>query len=245
MGNYKSVSEVMREISDNSEIAAGNWKVAVCLGHSDKYDHQVFLLYIESCLIEGASLFVTQEDFNLQFSKKVKPFLGKTGLVYSDTERRFKETIEVIYKKKKCINDCNIDELVGSVIPDEVVKGYYNNLCVFVNNNLDLFGERKDKTSDDEEINYYNPKIHSGAFLRDSMYMEKYKCSDNSPALALKIEQFKILCDIDLNRYQVKDVVQAFISRGYILTGGSATIDKDLTLSKGNQERCYVLDLSR
>ena len=77
------------------------------------------------------------------------------------------------------------------------------------------------------------------------MYMSKYKWSDYSRALALKIEQFKILCDIDLNRYQVKDVVQAFISRGYILTGGSATIDKDLTLSKGNQERCYVLDLSR
>ena len=227
------------------ETKVGNWKLAVCLGHSDKYDHEVFLLYIESLLIKGAYLFVTQEDFNFKFSKKVKPFLGKTGLVYADTERKFKDSISDIYDDEEYIKNCNIDELIGSVIPDEVVKEYYNNLCRFVNNNLDLFGERKDKTSDDEEINYYNPKIHSGAFLSDSMYMSKYKCSDNSPALALKIEQFKILCDIDLNRYQVKDVVQAFISRGYILTGGSATIDKDLTLSKGNQERCYVIDLSK
>ena len=118
MSNFKSVSEAMSEISAKKQSAAGNWKVAVCLGHSDKYDHQVFLLYIESILIEGASLFVTQEDFNLQFSKKVKPFLGKTGLVYSDTERKFKETIEYIYETELIVKDCNIDAFLIE-LPEE------------------------------------------------------------------------------------------------------------------------------
>ena len=248
MAGYKSIKEVMNEIDSKSADVQNLWTVSVCLGKSAKYDHPVFLLYIKSKLIKDASIFVMQEDFNLHYSKKVKPFLGKTGVVYSYTEGKFKEEIEALFRDGMIVEDCDIDGLIGSVVTDEWVGKYYSNLCNYVKNNAEQFGERKDKSDSEEEnetSNDYNPRLHLGAFLRDAMYMGKYRCSDNGAALALKIDQFKILCEIDLNRFQVKDVVQAFISRGYILTGDSKTVEKDITLSRGNQERCYVIDLSK
>lgn len=247
MAGFKSIKEVMNEIDSKSADVQNLWTVSVCLGKSAKYDHPVFLLYIKSKLISDASIFVMQEDFNLHYSKKVKPFLGKTGVVYSYTEGKFKEEIEALFRDGMIVEDCDIDGLIGSVVTDEWVEKYYSNLCNYVKNNTEQFGERKDKSDSEENeaTNEYNPRLHLGAFLRDAMYMGKYRCSDNNAALALKIDQFKILCEIDLNRFQVKDVVQAFISRGYILTGDSKTVEKDITLSRGNQERCYVIDLSK
>lgn len=245
MNKFKSITEVMNEI-DSVKIEVKRWNIAVCLGKSAKYNHDVFLVYIESAMVEGASCFIMQNEFNLHFGQKVKPFLGLTGIVDNTTERAFKDAISQIYDEDRIIRNCNIDELVGSVVPDDIAKKYYSNLCLYVKNNPELFAERKEKSqiNEDETIEVYVPRHHLGAFLCDSMYLDKYKCVTGKPALALKVEQFKILCDIDLNRYQVKDVVQAFISRGYILTGEqSNTVEKDLTLSRGNQERCYVLDI--
>lgn len=260
------------------------WNVKVYKGKYSGFNHDVIAIKLESKLIEEAKLSFLYQDLNLNFSKKIKPFMATVYNVNSQTERLLKDYANcVIGSWKEYADDAgkakkpsnffdlsgedkgvdglsSIDELLGSFIPTDEISSYYKNIKRFVSENMTLFAERGSlkKTEQGSEENSAEDSVfdkhkHLGAFLTDSYYCEQYKVANSGNSkeaggypLAVTIDQLKNIADINLEQYQIKDVVQAFVSRGYILRGeGSKTIEKDLTLSPKTQVRCYVLDIGK
>lgn len=291
------------------------WKLTVYKGKYSKYKHEVLAVKLQSEIIPEAEQVFLYDTFNLEFGKKVKPFMAMFGSVDSSTENTMhiraegiidawmlvqekeKKSEDVSYKLKElaanfkqlpCECEINgvtknikdINELLGSAVGDDEITKYYNNIKQYVRDNISEFAVRKlSKASNSSHTNKvlnvfkeysgYTKNKHLGAFLIDEQYTKQYQVTNRSKAaeyeemgedvdiatlekclesacypLALRVEQFKILTDMSNSQHQVKDVVEAFVQRKYILTGEkSNTIEKDLMLASGVQERCYILDL--
>lgn len=238
---------------------------------------------LESKLIKEAKLSFLYQELNLNFSKKIKPFMATVYNVDSKTEKSLKDYVNCIISSWKdytvrgkdkpsdffdlSAEDAgvdglsSIDELLGSFIPADEISTYYENIQRFVSENMTLFAERgslkntaQEKDEDDNAEDFvFDKHKHLGAFLTDTHYCEQYKVANSGNSkeaggypLAITVDQLKNIADINIEQYQIKDVVQAFVSRGYILRGeGSKTIEKDLTLSPKTQVRCYVLDIGK
>ena len=107
-------------------------------------------------------------------------------------------------------------------------------MCKRRRRNSKRCGSRKSKS--------FIPKYHIGAWLTNEQYKSKF----GNNALALCVDKFKVIADINLDKHTVKDVVTNFVKNGYITCGiGSSTVEKDITLSRGNEVRCYVLDVDK
>ncbi len=354
--------------------ALDDWKLTIYKGGHSKYKYEILAVKVQSNIIDGAEEVFLYDTFNLEFGKKVKPFMARLGSVSSSTEAEMHAKADSIIRawrlckdleKKEADEqasitneltqnnisrikelaknfiqlpyDCemngeskhieDINGLIGSVVGDDEIKTYYENLVAYVKNNITEFAVRKlsktpkqkkgeDQENSDEkkqelasgnensekqelaekketdvfelfkEYNGYSKNKHLGAFLIDKQYTEKYKVCKSSEApenqsenfddvsqnvntsdsnthedtdtnvttpeelllkgcypLALRVEQFKVLTDMSGGQYQVKDVVEAFVKKDYILCGNSKTVEKDLTLASGVQERCYIIDL--
>lgn len=262
-----------------------NWKVSVYKGTYSGFNYDVLAVEIESTFIPEAKLSFLYQDLNLNFTKKIKPFMATVSLVSSGDEDNLKNEVSLIIEKWKRYKEGNdkkpdnffdlssdtrtkyrsIDEVLGGFIPNDEIDDYYENIKTFVKNNTTLFAERgniktSDENADKDNINnVFDKAMHLGAFLTDEQYRVQYevcnkdkdyatdeeaKISGKYP-LAVKLEQFKNIADINLEQYQVKDVIQAFIAKKYILRGNSKTIEKDLTLSPKTQVRCLVLDIGK
>lgn len=260
-----------------------DWDVKIYKGKYGSYNHDVIAIKLESKLIKEAKLSFLYQDLNLNFSKKIKPFMATVYNVNSQTEKLLKEYVNCIISSWKEYIDgkatkpvdffdlssedagvdglSSIDELLGSFIPADEISSYYKNIQKFVSENMTLFAERgslkntaqeKDEDGNADDVVFDKHK-HLGAFLTDPHYCEQYKVANSGSTkenggypLAVTVDQLKNIADINLEQYQIKDVVQAFVSKGYILRGeGSKTIEKDLTLSPKTQVRCYVLDIGK
>lgn len=303
-----------------------NWKVNVYKGPYSGFNYDVLAVEIESVFIPEARLAFLYQDLNLNFAKKIKPFMANVSLVSSSDESDLKNEVSLIiekwksYKKLKEIEKNkelkegeeskeseelkeneeskkseeskeetikkpdnffdlssddesergdkyrSIDEVLGGFIPNDEIDDYYENIKTFVKNNLTLFAERgslkisdEDADKDNVKNNIFDKSMHLGAFLVDEQYRVQYEvcnkdktyASDDEDKmngkypLAIKLDQFKNIADINLEQYQVKDVIQAFITKKYILRGNSKTVEKDLTLSPKTQVRCLVLDIGK
>ena len=288
-----------------------NWKVNVYKGAYSGFNYDVIAVEIESVFIPEARLAFLYQDLNLNFAKKIKPFMANVSLVSSSDESALKNEVSLIiekwkaYKKLKELKKIkeseelkesedskeetlkkpdnffdlssddesergdkyrSIDEVLGGFIPNDEIDDYYENIKTFVKNNLTLFAERgslkiSDENADEDNVknNIFDKSMHLGAFLIDEQYRVQYEVCNKDKTyatddedkingkypLAIKLDQFKNIADINLEQYQVKDVIQAFITKKYILRGNSKTVEKDLTLSPKTQVRCLVLDIGK
>jgi hypothetical protein len=225
------------------------WDISVYRGQSATYKHKVFVVKIKSKLLDAEKSFYLN-DFMLKFNKTVKPFMSLVGIVKESVENELQTLVNDIISKEAVNDYDNIDSLLenASQVSNEDAKTYLKNISYFVNKNKDLFAVKEDK-SDNSDIpdKTFNPKVHYGAYLKNAYYKEKFgkeKSNADEDLLAVCISKLKTMSDINDN-HRIKDVVAKFVENKYILTGnGSTTIEKDLTLSRGNEVRCYVLDMA-
>lgn len=221
------------------------WNVVVYRGMYSKYNRPALAVKLRSKIIPEASMVFAGEVFWSDFRKKVVPFLASAGPLFKGIESELKTMVNAMISEGK-IEDCNsLDELLGQYVPDDVITRYYKNIVGYVNDNPELFAIRSTNSIVVDKDKVYNPNYHNGAYLKDKQYMEKFPTSDGSAPLALREALFKSLADIDMERCQVKDIVSAFVRRGYIFKGESGSVEKDIILSPCKRERCYVIDLSK
>ena len=227
-------------IEEEKEHLKSYFKVEVYKGYSAKYKHDVLAVKIIGKLLNVEKTFY-YSDFSLNFKKVVLPFLAATDEPGHYDENIIKRKADYLvkdFKEVKTVDDIDAMVETTSKISDEDVKIYYENLNNFINDNEDLFAE---KTDTDNTDNVFDKKFHYGAWIDSEYYKDKYE--PKKSLLAVCTNKFKIMADIDENRHLIKDVVRMFVKKGYILTGtNSSTVEKDLTLSKGNEVRCYIID---
>lgn len=226
------------------------WEITVYKGYSAKYKHEVYAVNIESLYLDAKKAFYLS-DLMLNFNKSVKPFMALVGIVKAYVSDELQTLVDDMISKKDVVDmKTNIDSLFenSAEISETNIKTYCQNISEFIKQNDDLFAVKSDK-SDDKNVadNTFIPKSHYGAYLENDYYKEKFekrpKESEKS-LLAVCTNKFKTIADIDEDKHLIKNVVDAFVKKNYILKGkNSSTIEKDLTLSRGNEVRCYVLDM--
>lgn len=236
MADTNNIQSVSKKLNDENR----GFELHVYKGYSAKYKHDVLAVKIIGKLLNVEKTFY-YNDVTLNFKKVVLPFLAliETNDYYSEQDIiKYVRLALKDFEKIEYIKD--IDSMIEttSKLSDEDVKIYYENLNNFINDNEDLFAE---KTDTDNTDNVFDKKFHYGAWIDSEYYKDKYE--PKKSLLAVCTNKFKIMADIDENRHLIKDVVKEFVKKGYILTGtNSSTVEKDLTLSKGNEVRCYIID---
>ena len=220
-----------------------NWSISLFKGKCKGYNHDVFAITITSKIIEASRTFLFNE-FNLEFKRKVKPFMALVGVLENDIEGELHALANQMINNGE-VNDVeSIDSLleITFAVTESDLSLYCKNISEYIKNNEEMIAVKSDKFSPDDADNNFIPKYHIGAWLTNEQYKSKF--GDN--ALALCVDKFKIIADINLDKHTVKDVVTNFVKNGYITCGiGSSTIEKDITLSRGNEVRCYVLDMDK
>lgn len=187
-------------------------------------------------------------EFVFDFKNKVQPVLCVIGYLGGNIPSILQGLADQLIMNDDYINlgeELTIDELLSDVSSANDVDKYYDNLIAYIKEHPDEFASRtKNDYIDDKSKNWTegeNAK-YMGAWLDDEPYTSKVFKGET---LAILVNKFSTV--INLKDTDVKKVfVQAFLNRGYITKGqNSETIEKDITLSSGNQRRCYVIDISR
>lgn len=220
------------------------WEVYLLYGYHSKYDYPVYAVKVRSKLGTHAQKTFMYDDFVFHFDKKVKPVLGVMGylgvgnnkiiqndiITVAETMMQNDEYIDLSDKK-----DQGIEYMLADETSSEDVDKYFDNLMAKVK-------EEPDNIACKSENNFDKNK-HNGAWLDTEYY--KSKNVYGKETLAIMVSKFSDMIDLGSNKVK-KSFVEAFVRSKYILTGeNSHTVEKDITLATGKQERCYVINLDR